>query len=363
MHKLIAFLSVLLILFLSGCDLFNDAEEEDVNTDIPDDPTEISVPEPKLNNIRPTAVFSQSAVSGDRVEVNMTGIINPNTGQAITLDYLNNLYLKEDGVVKGLKLTKVDSENILAADIVFVVDNSGSMDEEANAVASSIIEFADSLQSSGLDVSFACVGYNGWVNGAINFTTASALGDYLNQYNGTSRTSHYGGPDAEQLQTDAYNHSGTWDENGVVAVFFANEYFNWRTNSQRIFINFTDEPTQPGGDYDWSTERCCDLLGQAATIHTVWSNSYSDTSNAYSWSTLYSERPWDLSKCSGGTVIQVSYNASDLNLSRLPVTGALTNSYKVEFVTSDANGTHDVEITVITTTADGRTTYRGIRYQ
>ena len=113
---------------------------------------------------------------------------------------------------------------------------------------------------------------------------------------------------------------------------------------------------------EWSTSAICTQLGGLATVHTVWSG-YADTANAYSWSPLYNERPWDMSKCTGGTVVLVPSNATGLDLSKLPVTGALSNSYLVEFMTSDASGTHTVVITIKEgTSADGKRTYTNINY-
>ncbi len=55
------------------------------------------------------------------------------------------------------------------------------MGEEADSVAESIVEFANYLQASGLDVKFSVVGFSvsGEINGGINFTNAQALSTYL----------------------------------------------------------------------------------------------------------------------------------------------------------------------------------------
>ena len=93
----------------------------------------------------------------------------------------SNIFVEEDGVVQGFKVSKVGTGNVLTADIVFCVDNSGSMGEEADSVAASIIEFANFLQASGLDVKFAVVGYDSYPNGGINFTNAQTISSYLNR--------------------------------------------------------------------------------------------------------------------------------------------------------------------------------------
>jgi hypothetical protein len=54
------------------------------------------------------------------------------------------------------------------------------MDAEADSVAAGILELSNYLQSSGLDVKFAIVGYdvNGNISGAINFTDANTIQTY-----------------------------------------------------------------------------------------------------------------------------------------------------------------------------------------
>ncbi len=351
------------ILFMAGCSK-DDNPVTPGNNDIPADPTNITVPVTVINNITPTAIFTKASTNPSRIQMNLTGLVNPLTLQPLTLTAQQNLFVTEDGKVKGLKVTKVGSGTTLKADIVFTIDISGSMGEEADSVAGSIIKFAQKLQASGLDVQFGCVGYYGDVEGAINFTNAQNLEKFLNRSTGTYRAYGFSGPDSARFEDSAYtfhgNH-GTYDENGITGIFFANKFFSWRAGAQKIFINFTDESIQPSNLQEWSTAELCSRLGGAATVHTVWSGD-SDTANAYIWTTLQDERPWDLSKCTGGTVVLVPYDATGLDLSTLPVTGALSNSYLVEFMTSNASGTHNVIITIKEQTVDGKREYNNLTY-
>jgi len=361
MKKFFSIFFLIVILF-AGCK----KDENPVNpgTDIPADPTNVTVPLTTINNITPTAVFAKATSNASRIQMNLTGLVNPVTNQPITLSAQQNIYVTEDGKVKGLLVTKVGSGTTLKADIVFTIDVSGSMGEEADSVAASIIKFAQKLQSSGLDVQFGCVGYYGDVEGAINFTNAQKLETFLNRSYGTYRAEGFSGPDSAALQNNAstfHGNHGTSDENGVVGILFANKHFSWRQGAQKIFVNFTDESTQPTNIAQWATQEICSKLGGAATVHTVWSGD-ADTANAYYWTPLQDERPWDMSKCTGGTVVLVPYDATGLDLSKLPVTGALSNSYLVEFMTSNSNGSHTVEITVKETNADGKRVYQNITY-
>jgi hypothetical protein len=328
---------------------------EDQNTDIPADPTGVTIPTPTKNNVLPSASFT---TTGSRVKLNLLGLIDPTTNQPLTLSYnstnpqASNIFVEEDGVVQGLKVTKVGTGNVLTADIVFCVDNSGSMGQEADSVALSIIAFANFLQASGLDVKFAVVGYDSYPNGGINFTNAQTLSSYLNRQTGTSRTDYFTGSDSVALFERAYNFGYAGGENGVIAAIFADSVYSWRAGAQRVFINFTDEPTQSLSDGTWNNAMGCSLLSGKATVHTV----FSRDSSYYTWD-FDDERPWELSICTGGTIKFIPEDASGLSLKDLPVAGALANSYLVEFVTAKTGVAHVVKVTIYTSTADGVQTF------
>lgn len=362
--KLLLIIIVILGMLFIGCEK-NDEENGDTPTDIPADPVNVTPPTPQKNNVQPTATFQ---AQGERIKVNLQGLLNPTNNNPITLFYnssnpaQSNVFVQQNGVTKGLLLTKVSTGNVLQADVVFIVDNSGSMSEEADNVANNIASFAQTLSSSGLDVQFACVGYNGWVTGGINFTTAAELGNYLNRPNitGTRRTEGFAGPDATTLESNASGYNGSvWGENGVVASFYADDFYNWRPSAARVIINFTDESTQPASDLSFNTAELCNRLGGVATVHTVYSGP-ADTTRGLNgnWSQNH-ERPWKMSECTGGTQKFIAQDASDLVLTDLPVVGALSNSYLVEYM--KGSGTVQewlVRILIYTSTADGETTYR-----
>jgi len=331
---------------------------EDKNTDIPADPTGVTVPAPTKNNVLPAASFSNS---GSRIKLNLLGLIDPTTNQPLALSYnasnpqASNIFVEEDGVVQGLKVTKVSTGNVLTADIVFCVDNSGSMGDEADSVAASIIAFANFLQASGLDVKFAVVGFDSYPNGGINFTTAQNLSAYLNRETGTYRTYYFAGADSAALTTRAYNFGYAGGENGVIAALFADSVYSWRAGAQRVFINFTDEPTQNYDGIHWTNAQACSLLTGKATVHTVFSGDTTYYNSTY-WN-QYDEEPAALSRCLGGTIKYIPEDATGLNLKDLPVAGALANSYLVEYVTAKNGVAHTVKVTVYTSTADGVQTF------
>lgn len=349
-------------LFFIGCDKDSSTEPDNQNTDIPADPVNVTPPATTINNIQPTANFSAPANNPSRIQMNLTGMLNPVTNQPIAVYYdpanpgASNIFVTEDGKVKGLKVTKVGTGTVLQADVVFTVDNSGSMGQESDSVAAGIIKFANFLSASGLDVRFGIVGYYGNVSGAINFTTAANIETYLKRSTGTSRTIGFSGPDSATLVNKASSFaSGIYGENGVVGVLFADSNFSWRGTAQRVFINFTDEPTQSrSSEPKWNTAQMCAAIAGKATVHTV----FSQDSSYYNWNAL-DERPWDMSKCTGGTIEFIDGNATGIDLTKINVAGALSNSYLVEYVKSSQQAVEHVVVVIIKeTNADGKTTYR-----
>lgn len=159
------------------------------------------------------------------------------------------------------------------ADVVFLVDNSGSMWEEANKVADEIIRWSTELSQT-MDVMFGCVGIDHrYVNGAINITDAATLSDYLNCYSGVDRTQHYGErmatppADLNDLKTKAQNYTTAGGECGGIMLHYADENFTFREGANRFYVYFTDEPNQPGGNAPWSVLTVRMILNIIIGIH------------------------------------------------------------------------------------------------
>lgn len=140
-----------------------------------------------------------------------------------------------------------------------------------------------------------------------------------------------------------------------MAIQYANEYFNFRTNANRIYVNFTDEPNQPNSITKYSVKFFAEQDNWApanGTVHTVWSGG-TNTSDYTSWN--YQESPWFISEYTGGTIIKTNSSFSQVTLSNLPVTAAMQNSYilRIHGIADMLNDglVHRVHITVIS--ADG----------
>ncbi len=333
---------------------------EVVNTGIPDDsqatpnPT-VPYPNAVVPNIQ-TTLDNSGGVPVIRID--MTGISDENynwlrlygTGSPD-----QNVWVEVDGKAKGILVinNEDDGSHAIKTDVIFTVDNSGSMSEEANAIARDIKEWATQLANSGLDVRFGIVGYGGYIDGAIDMTTVSELSNYLDAASGTSRTKQFGGSNASTLKNYANAFPRTSSsvdgaECGAMAIEFADRYFSFRPGANRIYVNFTDEPNQPNHNEDYSVEFFKEQSNWPAakgTVHTVFSASQFTYNNI-----LTKEQPWLISDYTGGTTIFTSSSFTGVTLSSLPVTGAMQHSYIIRFanVAELLDGrAHLVHITVV----------------
>lgn len=296
------------------------------------------------------------------VHIDMTGVKHADSYDWLRLlgtgESGQNIWLSIDGQPKGIAVYNNaddnDEKQKLSCDLVFLVDNSGSMGNEADAIARDIIDWANKLAASNLDISFGCVGYDYKVYGAINLTNVNTLSAYLERSYGTNRTVGFYGKDEATLSAAANNYSAS-GECGGLALRYADENLAFRPGANRIYVNFTDEPNQPGGNNEYSTEsfKSQDYWNtNQGTVHTVYS---ADTLNYYESMYNY-EKPWRISQYTGGTIITAPSNFSGVTLESLPITGAMANSYVIRFtnVKEYIDGKpHLVKITILS--EDGKT--------
>jgi len=286
-----------------------------------------------------------------------------------------NIWMTIDGKAKSLAIVNGDEVTRAAkkglADIVFIVDNSGSMSDEANALAEQIISWSKVIAET-VDARFGCVGY-GWhvgaqytylvdnygIAGGLNMTTVENLHAFLNREGkyGVDRTYEWAGSDATKLAEEAAKDdwSKAGGENGSQAIQFADKFFNFRDGANRIYINFTDdynfhagldrisvEVFNPANDpKTWTADQ--------GTIHSVlspWRNKevYEKTGPSEG----YSEWPGLMSQYTGGIVIYADQYYTDFTLNDIEVTAAIVSSYILRFnITDDLKkGTHDIELII-----------------
>lgn len=379
MKKFSRFSLALLCAALTFTSCLNDGDD----TIVLEDGNSLGIPSDDLAEDNPTITSTTTYVPNPSytvetygndaiVTLDMTGVQDVTTYEWLhlfgTAKDGQNIWVSVDGEPKGISVTNnadEDADKKKVADLVFLVDNSGSMDDEADAVARDIISWSKTLEASNLDMQFACVGYDGEINGAINLTDASSLSTYLNRSTGTSRTVGFYGTDKSSLSASASSYfvSSKQVECGGAALRYADANISFRSGSNRIYVNFTDEPNQPRGKSAYSVEYFKDQSNWEAgrgTVHTVFSE---DSTEYGDWNNYYAERPWRISEYTGGTVIFAPSDFSGVTLESLPVTGAMQNSYTIRFtnVREYMDGQrHEVKITILS--ADGKTRAEKIFY-
>ncbi|WP_138431574.1 S8 family serine peptidase [Fodinibius saliphilus] len=153
---------------------------------------------------------------------------------------LSDFSVTEDGLTvdkKNCTLTPPSQSGARLADVVFVVDNSGSMGSEQQEVIDNIIAFVDTLKNRGVDFALGLTRYGQSGQGTLGLT--------------------YGGPifeDGGALTTDASyfkndvlgrNVTSGSSEPGFLSIEKSISNFSFRPGSQRVFVIITDErPSQ-----------------------------------------------------------------------------------------------------------------------
>lgn len=365
-------------LSLTSC--LSDDEEtivlETPNTGIPDDSQASPNPQlPSTTTYVPNIQTTIEYINGIPViSIDMTGVKNPDGTEWLRLygtgDKNQNIWVEVDDIPKGIDVyNNADKEDgrIVKADVVFTVDNSGSMGEEADAIARDIISWTTLLSNSGLDARFGVVGYgrkvgsqypylvDGYgVSGALDLTSRDNLNAYLNRssVSGVDRTVGYEGANKDILAAKVIaNYSNAGGECGVQAIRFADENFTFRTGSNRIYVNFTDDANYTGRSSEISVkymENESTWPASKGTIHSVISETKLAVMERVS-SVGGAELPWLLSEYTGGTIKYVNSSFSDVSLADLPVTGAMENSYIIRFtnIADKLDGLqHKVHITI-----------------
>lgn len=347
--------------------------------DVKEENNNLVLPQPQF--------YMEEGSNNDVLCMSLTGIQTPDTKEWMKLygtgNAEQNIWAEIDGKPKAITVTNsgelahVASRADFAAtkakaDVVFLVDNSGSMSQEANQIANEIVSWSQTL-SQVMDVQFGCVGQPdyGSINGAIDITSVENLHAYLNRsgVSGTSRTRGFEDP---ELQTAAQSYGAPSGECGGLMLHFADEHFTFREGANRIYVHFTDEPNQASNNSAWSVESVniesehYNWGATQGTIHTIFSNLNNYQPDTYNWTPLYREDPRLFSIYTGGTSKTVDASFAGETLEGLEVTGAITNSYVIRFnVTEDMlTGKHTV--TIVIQSKDGkyqaRITYKDVEF-
>ncbi len=134
------------------------------------------------------------------------------------------------------------------ADIVFLMDNSGSMSDEQNAVSNNVSDFIDQLNATGVDCALGLCRFGGENSGYPIIEENGLL---------TSDTDYF----KNSIWTR--NHTSGGFEPGWDALYDSATQFSFRPGSQKIFILITDENCQYSNQGHYSQQEALTILNNS----------------------------------------------------------------------------------------------------
>ncbi len=360
-----------------------------VSPDIPSDPG--GTPPPvKKGNIKPVISAKKSSNDDGTIDISVIGINDPSTGKPIPIKANSSVYVTEDGVLKGLLVSKPEKTNEVPIDIAFLVDTSGSMDQESDEIAAKMADFDEVLKDAGVDARIGVVGFFSNITGAFDLSVAGELqrflyrrtsqGEKVSEVTGVNRTIGFMEPRAKEFTEAAKEFEGFInaeedEENGLNAALFAETMFSWRPGVNRVFVQFTDEPTFSNGlasanasHKPWRgqnaytiKEVCPTWRPERGQVHLVWSGGVTKNQepNVESSADFKIENPADLAKCTGGVVVPINETAEDFSLTSMPITKLIVNSVIVKFKPGSVSGSKELKVTIINKSENGELTADG----
>lgn len=210
-----------------------------------------------------------------------------------------NVFLYENGVkVNDFTLSNVTDGTAKLADVVFVLDCSGSMGDEIDQVRSNINEFADSLVARGYDFQIGIVTFS---------TTIDHTWDFTNN--------------VQQLEANLASIS-LWGgiEDSPLALYTGSE-LSFRPNSTRNIIWVTDEP-YPEDSYT-KEEIVNRMLSMGIVVHGVGLNE------------LQTEWFNPIVQPTGGNFYDITGNFRDILLDVAKLEAS--NSYNLSYLSNSAS--------------------------
>ncbi|OGC12224.1 hypothetical protein A3K48_07170 [candidate division WOR-1 bacterium RIFOXYA12_FULL_52_29] len=304
-----------------------------------------------------------ASFTGGKVEVNLSSLIK-GTGEVLTLEKGRfNVYVGKDGVPTvdwGSVDFAMPTDTDKPIDMVFILDNTGSMGGSITGAINSIVAFSASLEADKVDAKFALVTFGdsalhptpaGYITSE-SFTDASYVRPILNFTDAaTLKTT------LETVHADA---GGDGPENPLDAIMHAYNNFTWRSGAQKVIVVITDINGHQNVAGDTSSDNKCltsieavalNLAGKAV-VYAV-SPNYSTDQSPYCdvrrlADGLGEGRATPLSNTGGKWVnFNTSYDLTDLGISAV-----VSKGYKFTFDYSFADGTWWVHI-LVDTDGDG----------
>lgn len=344
-RNLLAVISIaIVILFLYGCSNIPTAPKA-----IPPDP--VGTTKPNSDDYTTEGIFA----SIDRMPTLVPIAVPDGVNVRISLPDItslspNNVRIFEDNKEQGFTLRK-ESEERNKLDIAIILDVTGSMDDAIDGAKESILNFAEALEESGLDVRLGIVPYDDYVNPPSDI-------DVDPPYINLSKPA-----DVEAYVKTLYaGYGGDAPENLYDGIMFAATAMNWRPYAQRSMIVITDASShyKDDGTY-YSHFTKSDLLSNLVgyfTVHGAFVPRYYDSST-----TDFSAPgdPREICQKTGG-IIKYTDSSGNVNLTDLGIVEYVASSWIATFESDSPEATHTIEVFYTTDSAKKYAKLQNVSY-
>lgn len=189
-------------------------------------------------------------------------------------------------------------------DIVFVMDNSGSLEEEQAAISDNILDFVNQLETSGVDFALGLTRFGAYEN----------LGNPILEDNGVLTSN------SEYFKNNVWNRNvvtGSY-EPAYQSIIESSRGFNFRPGALKVIVVIADEKPDQSGLYN--TQDVINQLSPTSTILYALADSYyfddfsliTDATNGETYDILsdFSQILESITEALGGTYL-VRYRSSD----------------------------------------------------
>ena len=224
------------------------------------------------------------------------------------------------------------------ADIGFVIDVTGSMDEQIAGVRSSVVSFARALASEGVDVQLGGIAFRDAVEETFDLT--ADVESFVGWVEGLWSSCGGDGP-----------------EDDLDAIMAGLDSLTWRVGSQHMLVVITDAPTHYGADGSGYTERTVDevrnaLVAASVVCHTVSpqgiakARSAANGPSASARSVRASYPDVSVLANATGGIAMLMPDDGIIDLSSLPLREIVLSGYIVTFSSYPAGSDHNIRLIV-----------------
>ncbi len=267
-----------------------------------------------LNEVIQKNIIANSLAGLDVNYISIDGSAFPNINSVITVDTNgtgvasldeSNFEVYEDGVLQTETVIPPGiGVGVRKADIIFIMDNSGSLGDEQAQVETNMINFVDSLVAAGVNAAFGLCRFGFSGNDRINIEDGGVLTTDVDYFKNT---------------VWARNVTNGYREQGWEAMYESAITFQYRPNAQRIFILITDEDNDAGA---YSKQETIDKLQDSTITLYALIDNYGSSISDYG----------DIADSTGGKYFDVE-DPFEIILNDIAVT--IGNTYVVKYTTTN----------------------------